>query len=110
MSKMKEPFRIESPISFRVSAEWLEALDRWRENQPVKPSRTAVIVTAVEQFIASPAADALASNLADNVNGTMNRRLDEDEADVSSSLPARSAAKEEAMSERKLLGAPKRAA
>jgi hypothetical protein len=53
MKKLRTCFRIESPISLRVSAEWLEALDRWRDQQPVKPSRTAVIVTAVEQFIAS---------------------------------------------------------
>jgi hypothetical protein len=53
MKKLKTCFRIESPISLRVSAEWLAALDRWRDEQPVKPSRTAVIVTAVEQFIAS---------------------------------------------------------
>jgi hypothetical protein len=51
--KLRPCFRIESPISLRVSAEWLEALDKWREEQPVKPSRTAVIVTAVTQFIAS---------------------------------------------------------
>jgi hypothetical protein len=55
MKKVRTCFRIESPISLRVSAEWLEALDRWRDEQPVKPSRTAVIVTAVEQFIASQA-------------------------------------------------------
>jgi hypothetical protein len=53
MKKMKASFRIESPISLRVSAEWLEALDKWRDEQRVKPSRTAVIVTAVEQFITS---------------------------------------------------------
>jgi hypothetical protein len=53
MKKVRTCFRIESPISLRVSREWLEALDRWRDEQPVKPSRTAVIVTAVEQFIAS---------------------------------------------------------
>ena len=53
MKKLKTSLRIEAPISLRVSAEWLEALDKWREEQPVKPSRTAVIVTAVEQFIAS---------------------------------------------------------
>jgi hypothetical protein len=57
MKKIKKCFRIESPISLRVSAEWLEALDKWREKQLVKPSRTAVIVTAVEQFIASQKAD-----------------------------------------------------
>jgi hypothetical protein len=55
MKKSRTCFRMESPISLRVSAEWLEALDRWRDEQPVKPSRTAVIVTAVEQFIASQA-------------------------------------------------------
>jgi hypothetical protein len=43
---------MESPISFRVSAKWLEALDNWRDEQAVKPSRTAVIMTAVELFIA----------------------------------------------------------
>jgi hypothetical protein len=53
MKRLRTSFRTESPISLRVSAEWLEALDKWREEQPVKPSRTAVIVTAVEQFIAS---------------------------------------------------------
>jgi hypothetical protein len=47
------PFRSESPISFRVTPEWLEALDGWRKQQAVRPSRTAVIVAAVEQFIAS---------------------------------------------------------
>jgi hypothetical protein len=45
--------RTDSPISFRVSSDWLEALDKWREEQPVRPSRTAVIVAAVEFFIAS---------------------------------------------------------
>jgi hypothetical protein len=53
MKKVSTCSRIESPISLRVSADWLAALDRWRDEQPVKPSRTAVIVTAVEQFIAS---------------------------------------------------------
>jgi hypothetical protein len=53
MKKLRTSSRIEAPISLRVSAEWLEALDKWREEQPVKPSRTAVIVTAVEQFLAS---------------------------------------------------------
>ena len=60
MKKARTDFRIESPISLRVSVEWLEALDRWREDQPVKPSRSAVIVTAVEQFIASQNVDDLA--------------------------------------------------
>ena len=57
ISEMKKPAtknkRTDSPISLRVSPEWLEALDRWREQQPVRPSRTAVIVAAVELFIAS---------------------------------------------------------
>jgi hypothetical protein len=48
---MRVQLRIDRPISLRVSAEWLEALDRWREQQPVKPSRTAVIVAAVELFL-----------------------------------------------------------
>jgi hypothetical protein len=45
--------RIDRPISLRVRAEWLEALDRWRERQPVKPSRSAVIVAAVKLFVTS---------------------------------------------------------
>jgi hypothetical protein len=36
-----------------VTPEWLAALDDWREKQTVKPSRTAVILAAVEHFIAS---------------------------------------------------------
>jgi hypothetical protein len=53
---MKKPAREksnDSQISLRVSAEWLAALDSWREQQPVSPSRTAVIVAAVERFLAS---------------------------------------------------------
>ncbi|MGA7326166.1 MAG: hypothetical protein WBX25_17185 [Rhodomicrobium sp.] len=53
MKKPKTTIRTDVPISFRVTPEWLEALDEWREEQPVKPSRTAVIMTAVERFIAS---------------------------------------------------------
>jgi hypothetical protein len=45
--------RTDLPISFRASAEWLEALDEWRAKQRVKPSRTAVIIAAVDAFIAS---------------------------------------------------------
>jgi hypothetical protein len=41
-----------------VTPDWLAALDDWREKQMVKPSRTAVILAAVEQFIASPKAAA----------------------------------------------------
>jgi hypothetical protein len=45
--------RTDLPISFRASPEWLEALDEWRAQQRVKPSRTAVIIAAVDAFIAS---------------------------------------------------------
>jgi hypothetical protein len=50
---MRAHLRIDRPISLRVTAEWLEALDSWREKQPVKPSRSAVILRAVERFLAS---------------------------------------------------------
>jgi hypothetical protein len=54
---LRSRLRTDSPLSFRVTAEWLEALDDWREKQPVKPSRTAVIVAAVELFISSQKAE-----------------------------------------------------
>jgi hypothetical protein len=50
---LRSRVRTDSPLSFRVTPEWLEALDEWRKKQPVKPSRTAVIVAAVELFISS---------------------------------------------------------
>jgi hypothetical protein len=53
IASMKKQIRTDVPISFRVTSEWLEALDDWRAKQPVKPSRTAVIMTAVERFIAA---------------------------------------------------------
>jgi hypothetical protein len=52
--------RTDSPLSLRVTAEWLEALDDWRAKQPVKPSRTAVIIAAVELFISSQKAEGTA--------------------------------------------------
>jgi hypothetical protein len=49
--------RTDSPLSLRVTAEWLEALDGWREKQLVKPSRTAVIIAAVELFLSTQKAE-----------------------------------------------------
>jgi hypothetical protein len=49
---MRTHVRDKSMLSLRASAKWLQALDNWREKQPVKPSRSAVIVAAVELFIA----------------------------------------------------------
>jgi hypothetical protein len=41
----------DKPVAVRVSAAWLAALDDWRMMQPVPPSRTAVIIAAVERLI-----------------------------------------------------------
>jgi hypothetical protein len=54
---VRSRLRTDSPVSLRVTAEWLEALDDWRDKQRVKPSRTAVIVAAVELFISSHKAE-----------------------------------------------------
>jgi hypothetical protein len=58
MKTMSTNAKMESVISFRVSEKWLEAIDRWREKQPVKPSRSAVMVKAVEMYIALSEASA----------------------------------------------------
>jgi hypothetical protein len=59
---MDTHLRVKSMLSLRASAKWLRALDNWREKQPVKPSRSAVIVTAVELFIARSKARGSAKN------------------------------------------------
>lgn len=38
-------------LHMRVSPEWLERLDAWREAQDVPPSRSDVVRIAVERFI-----------------------------------------------------------
>jgi hypothetical protein len=79
--KLKGQIRIETPVSLRVSAEWLEALDRWRESQPVKPSRTAVILAAVRQFIASQKSGAGVLRLKGTMRGETRAQHTADEAD-----------------------------
>jgi len=59
---MSTHVRFKSMLSLRASAKWLEALDNWREKQLVKPSRSAVIVTAVELFIAQSKMNGPAEN------------------------------------------------
>jgi hypothetical protein len=50
VQRMKTQLGIDMRVSLSVSAEWLEAFDRWRGQQLVKPSRSAVIAAAVELF------------------------------------------------------------
>ncbi len=38
-------------INVRVDDAWLEALDAWIAAQPVPPSRSQVVMTAVRRFI-----------------------------------------------------------
>jgi hypothetical protein len=39
-------------LTLRMPADWIAALDGWRDKQPVPPKRSEVIRLAVLQFIA----------------------------------------------------------
>ena len=42
-------------INLRVDASWLERLDAWIASQKIRPSRTQVIIAAVDRLMAEDA-------------------------------------------------------
>lgn len=48
----KSPNSENATLTIRVTQDWLDALDKWRDQQIVPPTRTQVVKVAVERLIA----------------------------------------------------------
>lgn len=42
---------VRKTVSFKITEALLERVDKWRKKQPAAPSRTAVIVAALEAWL-----------------------------------------------------------